>query len=136
MKKYAIPLALSALLLAGITACNRSSPSATASQSDSSQPSATSAQGSSQDNRTQAAPTPEQLKRREEVRKQIETVLTPDQTKLLETKVQQGEPMRKALNELNLTDDQKAKIRDIRKAAYANHKKSNQNQGSNQGSSQ
>lgn len=136
MKKYTIPLALSALLLAGITACNRSDSTAAAPQSDSSQPAATSTQGSSQDKQTKAAPTPEQLKQREAVRKQIETVLTPDQTKLLETKVQQGEPMRKALNELNLTDDQKAKIRDIRKAAYANRKKSEKDQGSNQGSSQ
>jgi len=60
----------------------------------------------------------ERQEKREAVRKQIEAVLTPDQVKQLEAKLQQGEKMRQALSSLDLTADQKTKIQGILKAAY------------------
>lgn len=120
MKKYVIPLAFSALLLAGITACNRSDSSANAPQTDAaSQP--TNAQGS-QPNNSQAGAyqTAERTRRREAMRKQVEAVLTPEQAKQLDSKLQQGEKMRQALSELNLTPEQQTKIREAMKAARAN----------------
>lgn len=114
MKKYAIPLVLSALLLAGITACNRSDSSTDAPQTNS-------AAASQQDNsQAQAYQTAERTRRREAMRKQIEAVLTPEQAKQLDSKLQQGEKMRQALSELNLTADQKTKIREAMQAARAN----------------
>ncbi|MER3475525.1 MAG: hypothetical protein C4287_01665, partial [Leptolyngbya sp. ERB_1_2] len=70
--------------------------------------------------------TTERSKRREAVRKQVEAVLTQDQVQQLETKLQQGEKMRQALSEINLTADQKTKVQDILKTAYANRQKSEQ----------
>ncbi len=66
--------------------------------------------------------TPDRAQKREEVRKQIEAVLTPDQVKELSTKLQQGEKMRKAVLSLNLTAEQKTKIQDIFKTAYSHRK--------------
>jgi len=124
MKKYAIPLALSALVLVGITACKRSDSASTAPQTDSTQ---TNAPASSQDNsQAKAYQTTERSKKREAVRKQVEAVLTQDQVQQLETKLQQGEKMRQALSEINLTADQKTNVQDILKTAYTNRQKSEQ----------
>jgi Spy/CpxP family protein refolding chaperone len=53
-------------------------------------------------------------------------VLTPEQVQQLETKVKGGEKMRKALSELNLTAEQKTKIKDILKTAYPRGQKQSQ----------
>ncbi len=50
------------------------------------------------------------------MRKQIEAILTPEQSQQLQAKLQQGSKMREAMASLNLTADQKAKIRDIMKS--------------------
>ena len=65
----------------------------------------------------------ERAHKREEVRKQVAAVLTPEQTQQLDTKVKGGEKMRKALSELNLTAEQKTKIKAILKAAYPGQQK-------------
>jgi flagellar basal body-associated protein FliL len=65
----------------------------------------------------------ERAQKRDEVRKQVEAVLTPDEVQQLETKVKGGEKMRKALSELNLTAEQKTKIKDILKTAYPGRQK-------------
>lgn len=103
-QKIATTFLLSTILLAGITACNRSN-SSDVPQSDTSQ--------------SNASPSPEQNQKRQAVRKQIEAVLTPDQLQQLQAKLQQGTKMREALSSLNLTSDQKAKIQEIYKAARA-----------------
>ncbi len=64
------------------------------------------------------------------MKKQIEAVLTPDQVKQLESKLQQGEKMRDAMRELNLSEDQKTKIREIYKSARANRQQQSQSQQS------
>ncbi len=120
----AIPLGLSALLLAGITACNRS---------DSAPPHTDTTQTATPSPPSPAAPpaatasadaaAPEGKARREAMRQQIETVLTPDQANQLKTKLQQGEKMRQALTELNLTSEQNTKVQEIFKAAHAKHLK-------------
>lgn len=68
----------------------------------------------------------ERAQKRDRVRKQVEAVLTPEQVKQLETKVKGGEKMRKALSELNLTAEQKTKIKDILKTAYPRGQKQSQ----------
>ncbi|UBF23903.1 hypothetical protein K9N68_19350 [Kovacikia minuta CCNUW1] len=105
---------LATLLLGGISACNRSnsadtppseaSPSS-ASQSDTSQP--------------DTARSQDRAQRREAMKKKIEAVLTPEQVKQLESKLQQGERMRDAMASLDLTSEQKTKIREIYKSARA-----------------
>lgn len=65
------------------------------------------------------APSPEErAQKRAAVLKQIKGVLAPEQDQQLQTKLQQGEKMRTALQGLDLQADQKTKIRDILKAAY------------------
>ena len=68
----------------------------------------------------------ERAQKREELRKQVEAELTPEQVQQLETKVKGGEKMRKALSELNLTAEQKTKIKGILKAAYPRGQKQSQ----------
>jgi Spy/CpxP family protein refolding chaperone len=109
-----------ALLLGGITACSHSNASDTAADTQSN-PAAT---GTSDSNQTGAASgtqanssQAERAQRRAAIRKQVEAVLTPDQQKQLQDKLQSGERMRQALGELNLTADQKAKIQEIYKTA-------------------
>ena len=60
----------------------------------------------------------ERAKKRDEVLTQVKAVLTDEQAQQLDTKVKGGEKMRKALSELNLTSEQKTKIKAILKAAY------------------
>jgi len=128
-----IAVLLFTALAAGMSACSGSTPSDSAqSQNSPAVPAAssTAAQDSTapkgdqsksdqpQTDQAKAAQKAERQQKREAVRKQIEAVLTPDQAKQLATKLQQGEKMRQALSELNLTADQKTKIQAIRKAAY------------------
>lgn len=109
MKKHAIVLLLAAALTSGMAACSQSN-SPQAAQSDTA--SATS------NSTTDASKAAERAKKREAVKKQVETVLTPAQTKEFETKIQQGTKMRKALASLDLSSEQKTKIQEILKAAY------------------
>ncbi|MGA7937882.1 MAG: hypothetical protein WCA35_30310 [Kovacikia sp.] len=103
---------LATLLIGGLSACNRSN-SADAPPADSSQ-TTTAQSGSSPSN---AAQPQDRTQRRQAMKKQIEAILTPDQVKQLETKLQQGEKMRAAMKNLNLTADQKTKIQEIYKSA-------------------
>ncbi len=117
-----ITLFLFTLLAAGMAACNgaKSSDNAQAGNSQTSEAANTSTSD-------HAAATPEQKaawkQKREAVRKQVEAVLTPDQVKELEAKLQQGEKMRRAVNSLNLTAEQKTKVQEIFKTAYAHRDK-------------
>ncbi|MEH2105121.1 hypothetical protein [Nostoc sp.] len=117
-KQIILPtLLLATILIGGITGCS-SSKSPDVSQGDDS---GTKVSDTSTTN-SPAANTPERAQKREEVRKQVEAVLTPDQVKELSTKLQQGEKMRKAVLSLNLTAEQKTKIQDIFKTAYPHRK--------------
>jgi len=106
----------SALLLGGITGCSGSK------SSDASNPEASGANVSQTNpSQTNSSNTNRSVRaqRREEIRKQIEAVLTPDQVQQLQEKMQQGERMRTALSSLNLSTEQKTKIQEILKNAYA-----------------
>ncbi|MEH2026009.1 hypothetical protein [Nostoc sp.] len=117
-KQIILPtLLLATILIGGMTGCS-SSKSPDVSQGDGS---GTKVSDTSTPN-SPAANTPERAQKREEVRKQVEAVLTPDQVKELSTKLQQGEKMRKAVLSLNLTAEQKTKIQDIFKTAYPHRK--------------
>ncbi|MEG4022328.1 hypothetical protein [Microcoleus sp. S13C4] len=145
MKRTTIAPALvlvGALLVGGLSACTQSNaseatqPDTTAANpvssdqakadsvsSQAAQPvAATATPSSGQPKATDA----ERAQKREELRKQVEAVLTPEQAQQLETKVKGGERMRKALSELNLTAEQKTKIKQILKAAYPRGQKQSQ----------
>jgi Spy/CpxP family protein refolding chaperone len=51
----------------------------------------------------------------------VQVVLMPDPAKQVGTKLQQGEKLRQALSELNLTADQNTQVKTIFKAARAKH---------------
>src|SRR6476469_1689160 len=145
MKRTTIAPALvlvGALLVGGLSACTQSNaseatqPDTTAANAVSSdqakadsastqtaQPVAATANPSSAQPKATDA---ERAQKREELRKQVEAVLTPEQAQQLETKVKGGERMRKALSELNLTAEQKTKIKQILKAAYPRGQKQSQ----------
>ncbi|MEH2247814.1 hypothetical protein [Nostoc sp.] len=121
-KQIILPtLLLATILIGGMTGCT-SSKSPDVSQADN----GTKVSDTSTTN-SPASNTPERAKKREEVRKQVEAVLTPDQVKQLSTKLQQGEKMRKAVLSLNLTAEQKTKIQDIFKTAYPHRQGQSQN---------
>ncbi|MEH2234574.1 MAG: hypothetical protein V7K71_33960 [Nostoc sp.] len=117
-KQIILPtLLLATILIAGMTGCTSSkSPDVSQGNDSGTKVSDTSTTNSP------AANTPERAHKREEIRKQVEAVLTPDQVKELSTKLQQGEKMRKAVFSLNLTAEQKTKIQDIFKTAYPHRK--------------
>ncbi|MBN3885447.1 MULTISPECIES: hypothetical protein [unclassified Nostoc] len=117
-KQIILPtLLLATILIGGMTGCSSSkSPDVSQGNDSGTKVSDTSVPNSP------AANTPERAQKREEVRKQVEAVLTPDQVKELSTKLQQGEKMRKAVLSLNLTAEQKTKIQDIFKTAYPHRK--------------
>ncbi|MEG4810756.1 hypothetical protein QUA82_28770 [Microcoleus sp. F8-D3] len=135
-------LLVGVLLVGGLSACTQSNASETtqpdttatnpvssdqakvdAASSQAAEPvAATATPSSAQPKATDA----ERAQKREELRKQVEAVLTPEQVQQLETKVKGGEKMRKALSELNLTAEQKTKIRDILKTAYPRRKNHSQ----------
>ncbi|MEH1856107.1 MAG: hypothetical protein V7L11_31590 [Nostoc sp.] len=117
-KQIILPtMLLATILIGGMTGCSNSK-SPDVSQGDDS---GTKVSDTSTTN-SPASNTPERAQKREEIRKQIEAVLTPDQVKELSGKLQQGEKMRKAVLSLNLTADQKTKIQDIFKTAYPHRK--------------
>ncbi|QLE43303.1 hypothetical protein FD723_24525 [Nostoc sp. C052] len=117
-KQIILPtMLLATILIGGMTGCSNSK-SPDVSQGDDS---GTKVSDTSTTN-SPASNTPERAQKREEIRKQIEAVLTPDQVKELSGKLQQGEKMRKAVFSLNLTADQKTKIQDIFKTAYPHRK--------------
>ncbi|MEH2182596.1 hypothetical protein [Nostoc sp.] len=117
-KQIILPtLLLATILIGGMTGCSSSkSPDVSQGNDSGTKVSDTSTTNSS------AANTPERAQKREEIRKQVEAVLTPDQVKELSTKLQNGERMRKAVLSLNLTAEQKTKIQDIFKTAYPHRK--------------
>ena len=135
-------LLVGALLIGGLSACTQSNASeatqpdttaanpvssdqakADSASSQTAQPvAATATPSSAQPKATDA----ERAQKREELRKQVEAELTPEQVQQLETKVKGGEKMRKALSELNLTAEQKTKIKGILKAAYPRGQKQSQ----------
>ncbi|MEH2258447.1 hypothetical protein [Nostoc sp.] len=117
-KQIILPTLLFAtILIAGITGCTSSkSPDVSQGNDSGTKVSDTSTTNSPASN------TPERTRKREEIRKQVEAVLTPDQVKELSTKLQKGEKMRKAVLSLNLTAEQKTKIQDIFKTAYPHRK--------------
>jgi len=124
MKKTAIVLLLATTLAGGAAACSQSTPQA--SQTDN----GSTAVATNPQNAKDPAKAAERARKREEVKKQIETVLTPEQTKQFEAKLQEGTRMRRALASLNLTNQQKTKVQAILKAAYPR-----QNQNQNQAKS-
>jgi Spy/CpxP family protein refolding chaperone len=107
------PLFLIMILLAGITGCKSSDNQPKATENSSS----TSEVNSSGNNQARS---PEGMKRREETRNQVKAVLTPEQIKELDSKMQAGEKMRQALTSINLSTDQKTKIEAIYQAMRAN----------------
>ncbi|WP_392532367.1 hypothetical protein [Nostoc sp. C117] len=117
-KQIILPtLLLATIFIGGITGCTSSkSPDVSQGNDSGTKVSDTSTPNSPASN------TSERAQKREELRKQIEAVLTPDQVKELSTKLQQGEKMRKAVLSLNLTTEQKTKIQDIFKTAYPHRK--------------
>lgn len=60
----------------------------------------------------------ERAQKRKEVSEKLAKVLTPEQYKQLDAKLKSGEKMRKALTEINLTAEQKPKVKAILKEAY------------------
>ena len=60
----------------------------------------------------------ERAQKRKEVSQKLAKVLTPEQYKLLDAKLKSGEKMRKALTEINLTAEQKPKVKAILKEVY------------------
>lgn len=113
--RHTITLGLFALLTAGMAACNGANSSDPAANQG--------AEAINVSNSERASYTPAQKaawkQKREAVRKQVEAVLTPAQTQQLETQLQQGEKMRRAVSSLDLKPDQKTKIDTIFKTAYA-----------------
>ncbi|MEH2328887.1 hypothetical protein [Nostoc sp.] len=117
-KQIILPsLLFATILIGGMTGCSSSkSPDVSQGNDSGTKVSDTSTTNSPASN------TPERAQKREEIRKQVEAVLTPDQVKELSTKLQKGEKMRKAVFSLNLTAEQKTKIQDIFKTAYPHRK--------------
>ncbi|MEH1945859.1 MULTISPECIES: hypothetical protein [unclassified Nostoc] len=117
-KQIILPTLLFAtILITGMTGCTSSkSPDVSQGNDSGTKVSDTSTTNSPASN------TSERAQKREEIRKQVEAVLTPDQVKELSTKLQKGEKMRKAVLSLNLTAEQKTKIQDIFKTAYPHRK--------------
>lgn len=103
------PLFLSMILLAGVTGCKSAENQPTTIENSSST--------STVNNKVRS---PEAQKRREETRNQVKAVLTPEQVKELDTKMQSGKKMRQALTGINLTEVQKTKIDGIYQAVRAN----------------
>ncbi|MFN6474918.1 hypothetical protein [Nostoc sp. DedQUE07] len=117
-KQIILPtLLFASILIGGMTGCSSSkSPDVSQGNDSGTKVSDTSTTNSPASN------TSERAQKREEIRKQVEAVLTPDQVKELSTKLQKGEKMRKAVFSLNLTAEQKTKIQDIFKTAYPHRK--------------
>jgi Spy/CpxP family protein refolding chaperone len=112
-----IPFGLVLILITGLAGCKSSENSSSSEQPQTEQASTPSSENNTEGKKTRS---PEAQKRREEIRNQIKAVLTPEQVKQLDSKMQAGEKMRQVLISLNLTADQKMKIEAIYKTARAN----------------
>ncbi len=112
-----IPLLLAIILMTGIAGCKNAKTPASSEQSSTESTASPSVNKNADGKKARS---PEAKKRREEIRNQIKAVLTPEQVKQLESKMQTGEKMRQVLNNLNLTADQNTKIEAIYKTARAN----------------
>jgi Spy/CpxP family protein refolding chaperone len=71
--------------------------------------------------------------RRAALRKKIEAVLTPEQMKQLDAKIQSGEKMRRAMASLELTPEQQDKVKAIYDEARAQWKSQSGNQNNRKG---
>jgi Spy/CpxP family protein refolding chaperone len=100
------------LLLGAIAACTPDKPSDTPQISPSPASSDRSDRSQSSSQKTK-----ERDRRRESRRKQIEAILTPEQLQQLQTKLKQGEKFQSALSSLDLTTDQKNKLKMISDAS-------------------
>jgi Spy/CpxP family protein refolding chaperone len=69
------------------------------------------------------SPAPNLSQQRLAIRSKIKAVLTPAQILQLETKMKGGRKMREALTEIELTADQKTKIKEIYRAGRAERQK-------------
>ena len=130
MKKHIVRISIIAavaLLMGGMTACsfagnamagNSKTPQATTIPEI---PSNTAPNASRETNQAKEYEKLERSRKRAEVQKKIETFLTQDQVKQLDSKLQQGEKMRQALSEMNLTTEQNAKIQAVFKEAKREH---------------
>jgi len=100
------------LLVGAIVACTPDKPS------DTPQISPSPANSDRSDKSQSSSPkTKERDQRRESRRKQVEAILTPEQLQQLQTKLKQGEKFQSALSSLDLTTDQKNKLKMISDAS-------------------
>jgi Spy/CpxP family protein refolding chaperone len=70
------------------------------------------------------SPSPARAQQRLAMRAKIKGVLTPAQVQQLETKMKDGGKMREALADIDLTAEQKSKIKEIYQAGRAERQKS------------
>ncbi len=112
-----VPFLLVLTLVTGLAGCKGSEKSSSSEQSQIEQAPTANSENNTDGKKTRSL---EAQKRRAEIRNQIKAVLTPEQLKQLEAKMQGGERMRQALTSINLTADQKTKIAAIYQTARAN----------------
>ncbi len=122
-QQLVIPCLLALLLITGLAGCKSSENPSSSEQPKTEQAATTSTENSTDGKKARS---PEAQKRREEIRNKIKAVLTPEQVKQLESKMQGGEKMRQVLTSLNLTADQKTKIEAIYQTARANRQAESQ----------
>ncbi len=122
-QQLVIPCLLSLVLITGLAGCKSSENPSSSEQPKTEQAATTSTENSTDGKKARS---PEAQKRREEIRNKIKAVLTPEQVKQLESKMQGGEKMRQVLTSLNLTADQKTKIEAIYQTARANRQAESQ----------
>jgi hypothetical protein len=128
MKKQPIAATfLAAAVMVSLSACGGQSNSAQTPQSDTSTTTPSPAMQAANAGTSTKLSKEERAKKREEIRQQVEAVLTPEQLSQYQAKVKSGEKMRQALQEVNLTADQQTKIQDILKAAYPHQQASQKN---------
>lgn len=130
MKKYTIRLSIIAvvvLLMGGMTGCSQAGNAKVENTPEAPAPvrsevqSSTTPNPSHENNQAKEYEKLERSRKRAEVQKKIEAFLTQDQVKQLDSKLQQGEKMRQALSEMNLTTEQNAKIQAVFKEAKREH---------------
>jgi Spy/CpxP family protein refolding chaperone len=109
-KKVGMRILLGATLTIALVGCNRSDVTKT-------DPATTKPPAASE------SPAPDHSQQRLAIRAKIKAVLTPTQVLQLETKMKDGRKMREALTEIELTADQKTKIKEIYRAGRAERQK-------------
>ena len=110
-RKIATTLLLVSLLGTGLASCNKSAEVTKEPQAQTTTANA-------------ASPSPERAQRRLAMQTKIKAILTPPQVQQLDTKLNAGEKMREAMKAIDLTADQKAKIKEVYQAARAEREKS------------